>query len=339
MQPTHREQIKTFFQATRSHLPVVPQLAVLAMLLLVIFSGAIGTFVFSSDTPTNTPVTNTTTPLPPAPPAPEQQLAIDGSTFSDISLRAEAVFVWDVKNQRVLFERNSDTVLPLASITKLMTTLLANELLTADTEISISETAVQQDGGTFLHAQDIFTHAAVRTMSLMASTNDGAYALAAAAGEALVPNDGANAFVHAMNIRAQELDLHNTTFKNPTGLDISPTEAGSYSTAKEASFLMEYMLLKYPELLQTTTQSDTRIYTKEGTYYDIENTNHYLHQIPNVLGSKTGYTDLAGGNLTVAFNAGLDRPIIITVLNSTWSERFTDVLALVAATQTAITTH
>lgn len=327
------------FDATKSRLPVVPQLAVLAGLLLVIFSSAIGTFVFSSDTTVQEMDTETTTPTKPLPTVADHTNFDADTTFTDTDIRATAAYVWDVKNQRVLFAKNSDEVLALASITKLMTTLLANELLSANAEISISETAARQDGGAFLRAQDTFTQAAVTTMSLMASTNDGAYALAATAGEELVADDGANAFVHAMNIRAQELDLHNTTFKNPTGLDVSETEAGSYSTAKEATFLMEYMLLEHPELLRATTQSDTRIYTQEGSHYDIENTNHYLNRIPNVLGSKTGYTDLAGGNLTVAFNAGLDRPIIITVLNSTWSERFTDVLSLVTATQNALATN
>ncbi len=80
-----------------------------------------------------------------------------------------------------------------------------------------------------------------------------------------------------------------------------------------------------------------RIYNTDGEYHDAINTNDIVSRIPNLIGSKTGYTDLAGGNLTVAFDAGFDRPIIITVLGSSREERFTDVLKLVNAVQEAVT--
>jgi D-alanyl-D-alanine carboxypeptidase len=100
---------------------------------------------------------------------------------------------------------------------------------------------------------------------------------------------------------------------------------------------MEYILVIYPEILAPTTQSATRVYNTAGAYHDVDNTNAIATQIPNLLGSKTGYTDLAGGNLTVAFDLGLNRPIIITVLGSTRDARFSDVLELVAAVQESVT--
>ena len=75
--------------------------------------------------------------------------------------------------------------------------------------------------------------------------------------------------------------------------------------------------------------------TKTNTFGGMhpENTNKVVDAIGTVLASKTGYTTLAGGNLVVAFDAGVDRPIIVVVLGSTHQGRFYDVLKLVEATR------
>ena len=95
---------------------------------------------------------------------------------------------------------------------------------------------------------------------------------------------------------------------------------------------MQYIYQTYPDLLEPTTEYSTAITSAQGYTHEAVNTNYYLSRIPGLIGSKTGYTDLAGGNLVVAFNAGLDRPVIVTVLGSTRHDRFTDVQKLVDAT-------
>ena len=99
---------------------------------------------------------------------------------------------------------------------------------------------------------------------------------------------------------------------------------------------MDYIITNYPEILEPTQQPSTRVYNTSGAYHEAANTNEAVQNIPNMLGSKTGYTDLAGGNLTIAFDAGLDRPIIVTVLGSTRHDRFEDVLKLVKAVQESV---
>jgi D-alanyl-D-alanine carboxypeptidase (penicillin-binding protein 5/6) len=165
----------------------------------------------------------------------------------------------------------------------------------------------------------------------MSSSNDGAFALASAAGNVLKPNSGAHSFVEAMNIRAEEIGLHETYFRNPTGLDISETEAGAYGSARDMAFLMEYIVKNEPDILTFTREDVARVYSKTGGFHDAENTNDYIDEIPGLIGSKTGYTDLAGGNLVVAFDAGLNRPIVVVVLGSSQEDRFTDVMELVNA--------
>jgi len=218
-----------------------------------------------------------------------------------------------------------------------MTALVAHELLEEQSDVTISDQAIHQIGDSGLLLGETFDRVTLSDLVLMSSSNDGAYAIAAAAGGLLQEEDTANAFVHAMNIRAEELNLHDTYFRNPTGLDISETEGGGYGSAKDIAFLMEYIVVHQPDLLASTQEDQTRVYSQDGIYHDAVNTNYYIDEIPGIIGSKTGYTDLAGGNLVVAFDAGLNRPIIISVLGSTRQERFTDVMTLLTEVQHYVT--
>ncbi len=319
-------------------IPIVQQLSLLAALLFLLLGGVItpkiiAFFQDESDTvPAAVPIhTNQT----------DDTISLEDhdtrQPFTDISIAAESAYVWDVRNQRALYKKNEQKTLPLASVTKLMTALVAHELLTEKTKVAIAADAVRQYGNSGLLEGEVFGRQTLSDLMLMSSSNDGAYALAAAAGETLDEQNSAHAFVYAMNIRAEELGLHNTSFKNPTGLDTSETESGADGSAKDVAFLMEYIIENEPDILEFTTEEQARVYSESGIYHDAENTNYYVDKIPGLIGSKTGYTDLAGGNLVVAFNAGLNRPIIISVLGSTRHERFTDVVRLVEETQHYIT--
>jgi len=313
--------------AVKNTFPIVVQLVVLGLFL----SGIFGLLWWSSQdsTPQPTEREYKTVPLYTATAAPTA-IMID-----DIALQAKAAYVFDVKSQRALYAKNESEPLPLASITKLMTALLAHELIVADELVTIPSVAIAQEGDSGLQAGELFTAEQLSEFSLLSSSNDAAYTLAASVGNLLGQRDPAEQFVAGMNIRARELGLNSLEFKNMTGLDVSTTEPGAIGTAKDVSFLLEYIILNYPEILTPTQEPSSRVYNDDGAYHDLSNTNPVVDQIPNLIGSKTGYTDLAGGNLTVAFELGLDRPIIITVLGSTRDARFSDVLTLVTAIQTS----
>lgn len=257
-------------------------------------------------------------------------------SFVEISLLAQSAFVWDVANQKVLYEKNPDSKLALASITKLMTALVAHEIAEDDSSVRISKDAILQDGESGFLDGESFTLERLTDLTLMSSSNDGAFAMAAAAGALLGTNNPTETFVEAMNIRAEEIGLTQTYFRNPTGLDISLSEAGAYSSARDVAFLMEYILKNQPDILARTTDNYAAIYNRSGGYHEAENTNPTVNKIPGIIGSKTGYTDLAGGNLTVAFDAGLNHPIVIVVLDSTLNGRFQDVIKLVTATRNSL---
>ena len=308
---------------------IVFQLGVLVFILAGLFSAL---FIGPKHTATVNDATNTEKKVPAASVSKEIPIKI-----SAVEVRAKSAYVYDVKTQRMLYAKNETEALPLASITKLMTALLAHELVSEDTNATVSARAIQQEGSSGLLPGENLSINELNKLALVSSSNDAAYALAASVGELLGDNDPAGQFVQGMNLKAEDLKLDSLSFKNTTGLDLSPSEAGAVGSAKDISLLMEYILINYPEILEPTRKSAARVYNSSGDYHDMENTNEIIYAIPNLLGSKTGYTDLAGGNLTIAFDAGLDRPIVVTVLGSTRDERFSDVLRLVTAVKENIT--
>lgn len=314
---------------SRYRLPVPQQLTVLAAVLLIIFAGGITATVrgFFINPPATATDDNTTTNN-----QPDATSAVT-TAFANINVVGEAAYVYDIATDRVLFAKNENEVLPLASLTKLMTVLVAHELLSDESPVTIGDRALSQYGDDGLLSSETFTRQSLSDLALLASSNDGAFALAVAAGAELDQTQAAPAFVAAMNIRADELGLTNTHYSNPTGLDISATQSGANGTAKDMGTLMAYLATTEPDLLALTKESTARVYSEDGTYHDAENTNYYIDEIPGLIGSKTGYTDLAGGNLAIAFAPSLSRPVVVVVLGSTRHERFTDVVALAKATE------
>lgn len=315
------------------HVPVTQQLLILgAILLLLLGTGYVPRLYTAArdqitDTTTKQGVETKATTVSPAP---------DDNPFDTLSVQAHSAYVWDVVNQRALYKKSADQQWPLASITKLMTALVAYELVASTNQVTITTDAVKQDGESFLRQGEQFTFQDLLDLTLMTSSNDGAYALAATAGAVLRAEDEATAFVEAMNVRAQELGLTQTYFRNPTGLDITEDESGAYSSARDVTFLMEYILQNHPQILSATTQPSAVIQSQEGDTHNSGNTNPVVDRIPGLIGSKTGFTELAGGNLVIAFDAAFNRPVIVVVLGSTYTGRFDDVLALTNAARTAL---
>lgn len=333
-QPTDEKQTDFFSDispSSQNSLPVGRQLLVIGVIMLGIFT--VGGFAYfdsffnkgrQQEQVSPTLVSNESD-------GPLEERAND--PFAGINLGAESVLVFDIRNQAAIYERSADQKWPLASITKLMTALVAHEIVDNNLVVPITKEALEQSGDSGLKEGQRFSLGRLMDMILLTSSNDGAFALAAAAGSALDPASPAEAFVKAMNVRAKELGLDDTYFRNPTGLDISKDEAGAYGTARDVAKLVEYIFKHYPELLQETTEDRAEIQDLSGLMNEARNTNPVVDEIPGAIGSKTGYTTLSGGNLAVVFNAGADRPIVVVVLGSSHQGRFSDVLQLINATK------
>lgn len=272
----------------------------------------------------------------------EKTVAVEKpSPFDTLSLEAKGVVVWDTVNEQEIFSKNPDEPLPLASLTKVMTALIASSGISDSSNIKIAEGYLAPDGDSNLVVGDNWRASDLRDFTLLTSSNDGAFALAGAA-ESKVSNSGNDShtkFIKSMNDKAKEIGLLNTRFFNEHGLDREvdrggatnqTVHGGAYGSAIDMALLFEYTLKNYPQILEATRYTNLQ-FASAAQVYSADNTNTAVDQIPSLLASKTGYTDLAGGNLVIAFDAGLNRPIIISVLGSTQEGRFSDALKLVEA--------
>ncbi|MEK7628396.1 MAG: serine hydrolase [Patescibacteria group bacterium] len=249
---------------------------------------------------------------------------------ADFPVTAHAAYVYDASTGRVLFEKNANAQLPLASITKVMLALVAHETIPLDAVVHIRATALGSEGDTGLHAGEEWQLQDLIDATLVPSSNDGALALAYETGNRLPGDeDPVKKTVEAMNRKARALGLAQTYFLNPTGLDESLTTAGAYGSARDIAALLHYAIRERPEALQGTARDGTLLMSLSGIEHVTHNTNVSIPEIPGLLAGKTGFTDLAGGNLAVVFDASIGRPIFVVVLGSTHEGRFQDVERLV----------
>lgn len=261
--------------------------------------------------------------------------------FPKIVLEAKAVYVYDVRTQTVLFAKNENIRMPLASLTKIMSALVAEDLSPLYGTVTINEEALQTEGDSGLFKDEKWTLKDILDFSLLTSSNDGMRAVALALGA--LEKAGANSeeiindFVGEMNQKAGELGLQNTYFWNETGLDL-PLQAGeldikggAYGTARDMSILLEYILTHYPEMLEATRKATTTLLSLNNYPHVARNTNSIVAEIPGLLVSKTGLTNTAGGNLVIVFDPELGRPIIVSILGSTEEGRFEDARTLISA--------
>lgn len=252
---------------------------------------------------------------------------------SDTSISAQAVYVYDLKEGRVIYEKNAHAQLPLASLAKLMTAFVADNTLSGNATLSIPQKALDEEGDSGLIYNEKWNLEELLNFTLITSSNDGAEALAISAGKELPNNDERyTSFVSSMNNYAQTLGLTQTYFLNPTGLDVSTTQSGAYGSARDIAMLLSYILKTNPSLLEKTRYA-VAITDSYNHEHSAENTNIIVSNIPGLIASKTGFTDLAGGNLAIVFDANIGHPIVIVLLGSTKDDRFVDMLSLVEKTR------
>ena len=257
-------------------------------------------------------------------------------SFAEMTLNAKAAYVYDLGRGKVLYEKNADEILPLASLAKLMTAYVALKEAPRGTFITINKESIKEEGDTGLYPGEKWILKKLVEFTLTTSSNDGAAAIARTFNEQKeATTTKENFFVNKMNQEAAALELLNTHFSNETGLDEPNSVPGAYGSAKDITMLLSQFLKKYPELLEATAHALNTI-NSENKPHNIENTNKEAAKIPGLMASKTGFTDLAGGNLIIAFDAGIGQPIIVTVLGSTREGRFSDAEELILRTREAI---
>jgi len=257
--------------------------------------------------------------------------------FADIILEAKAAFVFDVRQNAVLYEKNADSQLPLASLTKLMTVVAAEDFLAEDTTVPITNRARETEGGAIFSLGEKWRLKDLIDFTLVASSNSGARALASAAAAAEALRSGESydegnkpvSFIERMNAKAREIGLTQTYYTDETGLDEGPEVPGGFGSARDMAKLMAYLIGNRSDLIEATRYPSLTLTNLTDVHYRAKNTNEAIPDIPELLASKTGFTDLAGGNLLIAFDAGILHPIIVVVLGSSQKGRFSDIVTLV----------
>jgi D-alanyl-D-alanine carboxypeptidase (penicillin-binding protein 5/6) len=271
-----------------------------------------------------------------SPPAtPEPVVATERKNpYEALALEAEAAIVYDLAEERALYEKNADAQLPLASLTKLLTIYAASRTLTPTSPILITASALNAEGDSGLIEGDTLTFNDAAALALVASSNDAAAAIEEAI-QARAPRTDKNPLLAA----ALQAGLSQTYALNGTGLDETEEISGAYGSARDIAILSGALLSSSPLIASLSTKASVTVASLDGNTYAVENTNDVLQRLPNVLLSKTGFTDLAGGNLVVVFDAGINHPIALVVLGSSRDARFTDVERLLSRTLVGFSTH
>ncbi|MCG9080795.1 serine hydrolase [Laribacter hongkongensis] len=243
-----------------------------------------------------------TSPLVLAQPEHEMQLAAS----SVPRLHSSAALVVNAQTGEVLFGKNTDRMMSIASITKLMTAMvMLDSGQPLDELITISEAEIDRLKNTSsrLAVGSVLSRREMLLLALMSSENR------AAASLARTSPGGTSAFVSRMNQKARQLGMHSTRFYDPTGLDSRNT-----STAEDLARMVA-AAYRYPLIREDTTTIDQQVYAR-NRMLQYRNSNALVREGQWQIGlSKTGYTQEAGRCLVMMATVG-STPLIMVFLDS-----------------------
>ncbi len=258
-------------------------------------------------------------------PAPDVPEAVNLPPISDapllqsppMRLNCAAALLLEADSGQIIFEMNADSPRPVASVTKVMTILLALEQLdagraSAGDVVTVSETAAGMGGSQVLldagEKQDVGT---LLKCMIVGSANDAAVALA----EALYGSEAL--CVEAMNRRAEALSMANTHFVNCTGL---PAD-GQHTTARDVA-VMSRQMFAHPRYFDYSTVWMEDIDHGDGRVTQLVNTNKLLKLYDGCDGGKTGSTNEAGYCISATASRGGMRLIAVVLGAASGKERF-----------------
>lgn len=240
---------------------------------------------------------------------------------------------------KVYFERNADEQVQIASITKTMTAIVALEYGDLeDTTITVSKNAASiGESSAMLQAGDSMNLDAALKAMMICSGNDAATAIAESmgsdikqslndAGDPNVPEDSQDAFVYAMNKEAKKLDMDDSLFANPHGLDFDDYAADMHCSARDvAKMCSQAMSNEAFRDIVATDKTKIKI-TRNGSSANVklESTDILLGNYDGACGIKTGFTEKAGECFAGAVQRDGKLLFSIVLDSSSEAQRFTD---------------
>lgn len=207
-----------------------------------------------------------------------------------IEIESNNAILYNLNNNEILYEKNSEQTIKIASLTKIMTAIVAIENIEdINKQVTITYDmlkGLREENALVLGFKvgDVVTYNDLLYATLLPSAADAANALA------ISTSGSISNFVELMNNKANELGLKNTLFTNTTGIDFND----NHSTVKDVAVILKYALNNeifkniYTSKTYTTTNGISMIHSLEKTI------KRYNLGIDYIKGAKTGYTDLAG---------------------------------------------
>lgn len=225
----------------------------------------------------------------------------------NLVINSASALIVDQRSGETLYSKQSAAIMPIASITKLMTAIVvidADQPLDEFLTISNEDLDYLKGTGSRLPVGTRLTRRELLHLALMSSENRAASALARN-----YPG-GKFAAIEAMNEKAQQLRMYKTRFRDPTGLD-----SGNVSTAESLVKLVRASY-RYPLVRELSTATSHQIYTNHGRALAYKNSNQLVREgVWNIGLSKTGYISEAGRCLVMQATVA-EQPVIIVLLDS-----------------------
>lgn len=264
--------------------------------------------------------------------------------FQELDIQAESAISVKIDNQgkqTILFEKNSDKVLPIASLTKLMTAFMIFEYpqyYNFLEPVTISKESINQaEGlGELKPGENILIQDLLHIM-LIESSNDAAYSLAEIIGKqaGIEPEKREQVFIALMNLEAEKkLKLKNTKFVNSTGLDPDSELSGelkNISTAKDLVKLSSAILQSYPAIFEISSKLSYKVLDSSSNFHHLAvnknklmdplsdicvNDSDWQAIISDIIGGKTGYTEQARGCIILVLKTKKGDCIINVILGA-----------------------
>lgn len=251
----------------------------------------------------------------------DEQLQDLQKNLDAVPVLAKAVSVYNISQSKKIYGKNDEVPMPIASLTKIMTVAVALNSYGVNKILPITPSAINQEGDFGLFAGEKWKAYDLAGLTLISSANDGAYALW---------ENNPTDFLEKINEKAKKIGMEHAQFLNFTGLDLGLENAGAFASAADVNTMAMYGFKSYPGLFfHATTVPEINLKSESGFIHSFKNTDPIVDKIPNLLFSKTGYTEIAGGNLNIIFMDKKGDEIAVTVLGSTFDARFSDMEKLV----------
>ncbi|MEK7503357.1 MAG: hypothetical protein AAB556_02870 [Patescibacteria group bacterium] len=230
-----------------------------------------------------------------------------GGDGGGVTIEARSALALDLLTGEILFEKNIYEPLPLASLTKIVSSLVIADHINLNDNVEITKSAVETPEPSVLKVGEYIRAEDLLAMAMGESSNDAMMALVEHFGDQ-------KWFLQLIRQKALGLGAKTMIFLNPTGLDLGEV-ASNFGSAWD--------------LAQVAKNSLDSIIWQVGNKDGLKHTNILRWEISKIIGAKTGFTDSAEGNLLIIIEHPLGKPKLIIILGSTIDGRFEEAKKLV----------